>query len=117
MGIFDFFKKKNDGKEKPTIKKSEEKDSNEVDEFTADMIKASEAFVTNSSGRFSGLDFTVQSLKVVDEILEEASDFYEEMMLSDKTLLVHVGHIFSKSQEKTTEVNTFGMINLTNQSL
>lgn len=50
-----------------------------LDEFTQDMYDAAEKCVKNFEGRFDGLDFTEQSLKVIDNILDELSDFYPEM--------------------------------------
>ena len=71
MGFFKLFKNKD----------NETGSSNQkmVDEFTNDMIKSAENFVNRTSNRFNGLDFSVKSLDVVDNVLEESSDFYEEM--------------------------------------
>lgn len=51
----------------------------ELDEFTQDMIDSADAFVEYGSTRFSGLDYSVESLKVVDEALAEVADHYEDM--------------------------------------
>jgi len=50
-----------------------------LDKFTNDMVKIADNFVNNTVSKFNGLDFSVKSLDVVDNVLEEASDFYEEM--------------------------------------
>lgn len=63
MGLFNFNKKKD----------------KELDDTTKGIIKSADFFVTSSSDRFPGLDYTVESLKIVDDALEEASDFYDEM--------------------------------------
>lgn len=76
MGLFDSFRKK---------KRTEKEDSNQnnknerLDDFTRDMIKSADMFVERSTERYVGLDFSVESLKVIDNILEDASDFYDEM--------------------------------------
>ena len=80
MGLFDFFKKKQSDKQnKPT-------NSNEgiANDFTNDMIMSADRFVLDSEERFSGLDFSVDSLNVIDHILEEASDFYDDMSEAKK---------------------------------
>jgi len=76
MGLFDSFRKK---------KKSEKEVSNketgneQLDDFTLDMIKSADIFVERSADRYNGLDFSVESLEVIDNVLEDASDFYDEM--------------------------------------
>jgi hypothetical protein len=76
MGLFDFFKKRGDNKsiEQPIANKQEA-----LDDFTNDIAKSAAFFVSSSSDKFKGLDFSVKSLEVVDQALEEASDFYNEM--------------------------------------
>jgi hypothetical protein len=76
MGLFDSFKKKNKSKkETPTQNNKNE----QLDDFTKDMIKSSDFFVSSSSDRFAGLDYSIKSLEVIDNVLEEASDFYDDM--------------------------------------
>ncbi len=77
MGLFGFFKKKGNDKsiEQPITNNKPEA----LDEFTNDMAKSAAFFVSSSSDRFKGLNFSVKSLEVVDIALEEASEFYDEM--------------------------------------
>jgi len=69
MGLFDFLKKDN----------QKEKDKEVVDEFTQQMIDTSSKCIERFQGRFHGLNFSVESLKVVDNILEEVNEFKEDM--------------------------------------
>jgi hypothetical protein len=50
-----------------------------IDEFTQQMIDTSSKCVDRFQDRFTGLNFSVESLKVVDNILEEVSEFKEDM--------------------------------------
>ena len=73
MGLFDSFRRK---------KKKEEDVSNkneQLDDFAVNMIKSADIFVEQSEQRYKGLDFSVESLEVIDNILEDASDFFDEM--------------------------------------
>jgi len=79
MGIFDKFKKK-----KPINKKMEE-----LDDFTKDMVESANFFIESVSDRFSGLDFSVKSLEVIECALEEAFDFYDEMSQEQKQDLIN----------------------------
>ncbi len=45
--------------------------------------------MTSSSERYSGLDFSVKSLDVIDNALEEASDFYDEMNDDQKNNVIN----------------------------
>jgi hypothetical protein len=77
MGLFDFFKKRID----ESIKAEEReipKDSGS-DDFTKELIQTASFFVEKTSKKFSGLDYSIDSLKVLDEALDEASDFYDDM--------------------------------------
>ncbi|TPN82882.1 hypothetical protein [Aquimarina algicola] len=75
MGIFDRFKKsKKERKEQSKVDTTDQ-----LDDFTIDIMKSADFFVSNTSNRFSGLDYSVKSLEQVDNALEEASDFYDEM--------------------------------------
>ena len=69
MGLFNLFKKDN----------QKEKASEVVDEFTQQMIDTSSQCVNRFQDRFPGLNYSVDSLKVVDTILEEVNEFKEEM--------------------------------------
>ena len=74
MGLFDRFKKKKEDKE-------------ELGDFTKDMINASNSFI-EKIGNGKNLDFTVESLKSVDKLLEEASDYYPDMDGNQKQNLI-----------------------------
>lgn len=49
------------------------------DEFTQGMIDLAAEGVDFFEARFDGFDYSVASLSVIEELLEEASDFYEDM--------------------------------------
>lgn len=84
MGLFDRFKKnKNDEKI------SQNEGSEQIDDYTRDMIKSADFFISSSSNRFTGLDYSVKSLEVVENALEEASDFYDEMEEKQKQSLIN----------------------------
>ncbi len=87
MGIFDFFKKdkKRENSEKSTHKSNQPED---LDDYTKDMIKSADFFISKNSDRFSGLDYSVKSLEVVENALDEASDFYDEMNDKQKENLI-----------------------------
>jgi len=85
MGLFDFFKKEDNEKQNELTKTSKQE---YLDNFTKDMIKSADFFVSSSSNRYNGLDFSVKSLTVVDEALDEASDFYEEMNEAQRQNLI-----------------------------
>jgi hypothetical protein len=57
------------------------------DEFTADMIKAADAFVEWMQEMYV-LDYTVESLQLVDEALEDASDHIDDMSEARKKSLI-----------------------------
>jgi hypothetical protein len=85
MRIFDSFRKKNENKKETVI----QSDKNEqLDDFTKDMIKSADFFVSSSSDRFAGLDYSIKSLEVIDNVLEEASDFYDDMNEDQKNNIV-----------------------------
>ncbi len=86
MGIFDLFRKKKVAKKEA----STQNDKNEqLDDFTKDMMKSAEFFISSSSDRFSGLDYTVKSLEVIDTILDEAADFYNDMNETQKNNIIN----------------------------
>ncbi len=85
MGIFDFFKKKENERQteqKVTVNQGQ------LDDYTKDMIQSADFFVNSIADRFKGLDFSVKSLAIVDNALEEASDFYDEMSEEQKQNLI-----------------------------
>jgi hypothetical protein len=49
------------------------------DEFTQGMVDLAAEGVDFFEVRFDGFDYSVASLAVIDELLEEASDFFEDM--------------------------------------
>lgn len=51
----------------------------EVDEFTQRMIDLAAEGVDFFEVRFDGFDYSEESLEIVEELLEEASDFFEGM--------------------------------------
>lgn len=59
-----------------------------ADDFTNEMSETANEFAEHSSTRYDGLDFSVQSLTVIDEILEEAADFYDQMNDDQKQNLI-----------------------------
>ena len=74
MGLFNFFKKKN-----TNTSKSESSLDDKQNNFINDMTKSAEFFVNSSSENFKGLDYSVKSLEVVENMLDEAFDFYTQM--------------------------------------
>ena len=85
MGIFDSFRKKNENK-KETLTQDDKNE--QLDDFTKEMIKSADFFVSSTSDRFAGLDYSVKSLDVIDNVLEEASDFYDDMNEDQKNNIV-----------------------------
>jgi hypothetical protein len=90
MGLFDFLRRNKINEvhkhetEKPSVANSKEQglptaQQDSVDEFTQQMITEADECVEHFSVRFGKLDYSVESLKIVDEILAEASDFVDEM--------------------------------------
>lgn len=65
MGLFDFLKKA--------------KADEPIDDFTKQVIEESLDFIKLFKERYIGLDFTVESLKKVDAILEDVAEFQEDM--------------------------------------
>jgi len=85
MGLFDFLKKKNSDKQN---EKTDSSNQESLDDFTRDMIKSADFFVNSKSDRFKGLDFSVDSLVIVDNVLDEAADFYNDMSEEQRQNLV-----------------------------
>lgn len=85
MGLFNWRKK--DDKIK---NRQEQKQENPFDEFTQQMADSAMLCVNHFKGRYGNkLDFTVKSLETVDEILDEASDFYEDMKQEQKDWIIN----------------------------
>lgn len=75
MGLFNRKKK-----ETEPSKSEETSTEASMDQFTKDMAAGAEAFVANTKDRADKvLDFSVDSLTTIDDMLDEASDFYPEM--------------------------------------
>lgn len=94
MGIFDFFKKKKDDSRESDYKEKILEDSinslqsksndksgaPEVDEFTQHMINESNECAEHFKKRYGNkFDFSEESLEIIDKLLEDVSDFKEEM--------------------------------------
>lgn len=84
MGLFGFLKKNDNNKGNRKGSNNQE----HSDDFTNDMVKSSKSFVERYSDRYNGLDFSIDSLKIVDELLEDASEFYEEMSEDQRQNLI-----------------------------
>ena len=85
MGLFDFLKRKNSDKQN---EKTDSSNQESLDDFTRDMIKSADFFVNSKSDRFKGLDFSVDSLVIVENVLDEAADFYNDMSEEQRQNLV-----------------------------
>ena len=96
MGLFNFFKKKN-----TNTSKSESSLDDKQNNFINDMTKSAEFFVNSSSENFKGLDYSVKSLEVVENMLDEAFDFYTQMdKEQQKNLITTVGsYIFEVARQ------------------
>ncbi|PKB44161.1 hypothetical protein AX016_2375 [Cellulophaga sp. RHA19] len=96
MGLFNFFKKKN-----TNTSKSESSLDDKQNNFINDMTKSADFFVSSSSEKFKGLDYSVKSLEVVDNMLDEASDFYKQMdKEQQQNLITTVGsYIFEVARQ------------------
>lgn len=78
MGFSNFFKKNSSSENKE-----------ELNEFTKQMIQQANSFKKSCEHK---LDFSVNSLIAVDELLEEASDFYIDMNENQrKNIITNVG--------------------------
>jgi hypothetical protein len=61
MGLFDFFKKKDNEKQSlPTNANKQE----QLDDFTSDMAKSADFFIKNYSDKFKGLDLYIKRGKI-----------------------------------------------------
>nr|WP_315258686.1 hypothetical protein [uncultured Flavobacterium sp.] len=81
MGLFDFLKKKTVEKNEKSIQQtSKNTDINEDEnEFAIEISANAKSFREKHKERYQGLDFSVKSLIVLDQLLEDVSDFYEDM--------------------------------------
>ncbi|ADV47503.1 hypothetical protein Celal_0150 [Cellulophaga algicola DSM 14237] len=84
MALFDRFKKS-----KKIEKAATSQHSEQLDEYKRDMITSANLCVSQNSNRFAGLDYSVKSLEQVDNLLEEAIDFYDEMDEKQKQSLIN----------------------------
>ncbi len=88
MGLFNWRKK--DDKIKNQQEPINQQQEIPLDEFTQQMAGSAMNCVNHFKGRYGDkLDFTVKSLETVDEILDEASDFYEEMKQEQKDWIIN----------------------------
>lgn len=96
MGLFNFFKKKDNNTNKSKTSKDDQQNK-----FISDMTKSAEFLVSSSSEKFKGLDYSVKSLEVVDNMLDEASDFYKQMdKEQQQNLITTVGsYIFEVARQ------------------
>lgn len=77
MGLFNRKKKKKENSNQNT---QPQQQSSEQDEFTASLCQAAEQCIQNMEPRLNGkLDYSVSSLELLDQGLDEASDFFEDM--------------------------------------
>lgn len=99
MGLFDSFRKK---KKSDNEVSNKENDNEQLDDFTLDMVKSADIFVERSTERYKGLDFSVESLEVIDSVLEDASDFYDEMNNDQRNNIINsVGSYVFEVARKT----------------
>lgn len=76
MGLFDFFKKKNQSVEmSPNIYLGRE----ELEGVTLDMFDIANECVEGQSKYYKGLDFSVKSLNVLDELLDDIRDIFDDL--------------------------------------
>lgn len=68
MGFLDFFKKKDSSE-----------NAEELNEFTKQISEQAFLFKENYEKKFSGLDFSINSLIIVDQMLNEVYYFYNDM--------------------------------------
>ena len=59
-----------------------------MDDFTNNIHEVALSFVKSYSSKYDGLDFSIKSLEAIDNALDEASDFYEEMDEGQKQNLI-----------------------------
>lgn len=99
MGLFDSFRRKNKKVNETTNQSNQ---NEEFDDITLDIMKSAELFVERSVERYLGLDFSVESLEVIDYVLEDASDFYDEMNEDQRNNIINsVGSYVFEVARKT----------------
>jgi hypothetical protein len=76
MGLFNFLRK---NKINETTKLNEAKSHEPSDEFSLQLIDEAHGCVEQFEARFGRLDYSVDSLKIVDSILDEVSGFRDSM--------------------------------------
>lgn len=81
MEILNSFK--NETEREEAISLQDDK-SQQLDDFVSFAMSPAKFLVSNSSDRFSCLDYSVDSMVEIDRILEEASDYYDEMSEDQK---------------------------------
>ena len=82
MGLFDFFKKNknNDKQTEPQQQKNVEIVKDEAQqEFIDDSTANAERLINSFKGKYSGLDYSEKSLEVLDQLIEDFSDFADQM--------------------------------------
>ena len=85
MGLFNWNKKKS----KPEESKKAEAINEPLDEFTQQMKYTAESCINHFKERYgNSLDYSEKSLHIIDEILEEAADFYPEMAEDEQKWIV-----------------------------
>jgi hypothetical protein len=88
MGLFNWKKKEENSKN--IINPNNPKQESSLDEFTQQMADSAILCVNHFKDRYGDkLDFSVQSLETIDTILDEASDFYEEMKQEQKEWIIN----------------------------
>lgn len=76
-------------KEKPT-KNTDKQKSTEIDEFTKQMADNANLCINHFKERYGNkLDFSVKSLEIIDTILDEAADFYEDIGQEQKNWIIN----------------------------
>jgi len=76
-------------KENNLFENSQPKPDSVLDEFTKQMSDSAQSCIEHFKGKYGNrLDFSVKSLELIDNILDEASDFYEEMKETQKKWLI-----------------------------
>ncbi|MCE3259898.1 MAG: hypothetical protein K0S12_1539 [Bacteroidetes bacterium] len=76
MGLFNFLRK---NKIDVANKSKEESMHDPADDFSKQLMAEAQQCVEQFGARFKGLDYSVESLKVVDAILDEAAGFQNNM--------------------------------------
>lgn len=72
MGLFDFFKKKK------SIASQQDRDKREL-AFSVEIAGKADELVEAISDRYNGLNYSIESLKVIDKMLEDMADYVNEM--------------------------------------